>query len=909
MINFEELNADNVNSEIWAYLKANYTTGELLRIENAVNRMRDKPGLFGAYLGDVNLILIRETGNPVADAYILAHEMGHAFYKQELETALNNEALSRRLQKAYENDALYARYEEVYKERGNGKDEWYADQIARWAVEQYNGQKTAPKNQAEAHFKKLAAKFVALFKRFQATTKNLAKRVDNINTDFDAYMDEVIATRGVEANTRPRTAVEPETATTDFQSYLESILETNRQENTETGALSMEQKALPRAVRKAVVKEGGEARAAHWRRSLARATRPLMKFVSTADSVLRSYAGNELADMFYVRSQQAGTDGRLGMIGEVGRQVNIMLSDFRDQIGELDAPDVKAALREAAGKKTTAELQGKAKQIRLFLERVHEDYIAPSNTDIARLPNYFPIALDLLAIDAASDQFVDLLVAESPGLTRAEARKSVEKLKRLSQSLADDKPISLITEDEGGFSPTDPSAVAERRRLLTLDIDPDILAEQGFLLEPDLALANYFRHVVKRVEWNRATDNGTRVNQIIDNLDPEAKEVALSTIATYLGYQTSPLSPLWRKVNSYGQFFQFVTILPFVAFSSATDLAGPFINSKEFNMETFIDGFKQLIYAIKNPEERKQFARDLGLVTNETAANAWVTQAEQDYMEPAVRRASDVWFRMIGLDQLTKFSREFAAGMGVQFIVKHARNEFNNPRSERYLDELGLTAEEVLKWHADGRPLSTPEGKKVAQGVVRFTESSILRPNAAERPLWASDPHWALVWQLKSYFWAYYKVIAGGVFREFKTRAAENPGEQGKLNVAQLTASASVLALTAVATMPLAMLGLELREWAKYGLAWALPGVDPTTNYFRSDKMDWGEYLKELIDRSGFLGPLTLFAMANQQMEWGRSGISPILGPTAETMETVWRNGFDVGKTVQDRVIPIWNQL
>ena len=726
-------------------------------------------------------------------------------------------------------------------------------------------------------------------------------------------MDEIIATRGVAANTRPRTsartAAEPETATTDFQSYLESIFETNRRENIETGALSMEQKALPRAVRKAVVKEGGEARAAHWRRSLAKVTRPLAKFVGTADSVLRSYAGNELADMFYVRSQQAGTDGRLGMLGEIGVRKNQFLNDFRDQIGELDAPDVRAALEEAAGGETTAELQGKAKQIRLFLERVHEDYIAPSNTDIARLPNYFPIALDLLAIDAASDQFVDLLVAESPGLTRAEARKSVERLKRFSQSLADDKPISLITEDEGGFSPTNPSAVAERRRLLTLDIDPSILASQGFLLPPDQAFTAYMHHIVKRVEWNRATDNGARVNQIIDNLDPEAKEVALSTIATYLGYQTSPLGPVWRKVNSYGQFFQFVTILPFVAFSSVTDLAGPFINSKEFNMETFLDGFKQLAYAIKNPEERKQFARDIGLVTNETAANAWVSQAEQDFMDPAIRRASDVWFRMIGLDQLTKFSREFAAGMGVQFIVKHARNEFNNPRAERYLDELGLTAEEVLKWHADGRPLSTPEGKKVAQGVVRFTESSILRPNAAERPLWASDPHWALVWQLKSYFWAYYKVIAGGVFREFKTRAAENPGEQGKLNVAQLTASASVLALTAVATMPLAMLGLELREWAKYGLAWALPGVDASTDYFRSDKMDWGEYLKEIIDRSGFLGPLTLFAMADQQMEWGRSGISPILGPTAETMETVWRNGFDVGKTVQDRVLPVYNQL
>ena len=78
VINFEELNADNVNSEIWAYLKANYTTGELLRIESVVNRMRDKPGLLGTYPGDVNLIVIKETGNLAVAASILAQDMGHA---------------------------------------------------------------------------------------------------------------------------------------------------------------------------------------------------------------------------------------------------------------------------------------------------------------------------------------------------------------------------------------------------------------------------------------------------------------------------------------------------------------------------------------------------------------------------------------------------------------------------------------------------------------------------------------------------------------------------------------------------------------------------------------------------------------------------------------------------------------
>ena len=875
VFSFAELTSADPNSELWAALKANYSDADLVFIEQQIRLMQDDPSMLGRYLWNTNLIIVRESGNPLTDAYVLAHEFGHAFYHQEVKTALFNPALYKRLQAAYEADPLHDTYVEEY--GSLGIDEWHADQVARWAVKDYTSR--PPKNMPERHFKRIVKKLRRLWQELRRESKELSAghtvRFGNVNTDFD--------------------------------SYLNAVIKAKRDEDARSDALSITERIFPQAVHNAVVEEGGKAIALHWRKSLAEIARPLMRFVSTADSVLRSYAGDELADMFYVRSQQDDSDGRLGMLGQIGVTVHRFVNEFTDQIGDMNDPAVQAAFREAAGKKTTAELQGKAKQIRLFLERLHEEYIAPSNTDINRLPNYFPIALNLLAIDEAGDQFVDLLVAESPGLTRAEARKAVEKIKRLNQTAADDQPISLSPED--GFNPTDPSAIAERRRLLTLGIDPSILAEQGYLLPPDQAFMSYMHHVVKRVEWNRATDNGARVNQILETLDPEAREVALSTIATYLGYQTSPLSPLWRKVNSYGQFFQFVTILPFAAIGSITDLAGPIINAKEFNLDTFLDGFKQLVYTIKNPEERKQFARDLGLVTNETVANAWVTQAEQDYMDPAIRRASDVWFRMIGLDQFTKFSREFAAGMGVQFIVKHARNEFNNPRSERYLRELGLTAEEVLKWHADGRLLSTPEGKKVAQGVVRFTESSILRPNAAERPLWASDPHWALIWQLKSYFWAYYKVIGGGLMRELKTRIAENPGEEGKLNVAQLTAATSVLALTAVATMPLAMLGLELREWAKYGLAWALPGVSPKERYFRSDRMEWGDYLGEMVDRSGFLGPMSLVAMSNQQMEWGRSGMTPILGPTAETLETIWRNGFDVGKTITGRVLPIYNQL
>jgi len=137
---------------------------------------------------------------------------------------------------------------------------------------------------------------------------------------------------------------------------------------------------------------------------------------------------------------------------------------------------------------------------------------------------------------------------------------------------------------------------------------------------------------------------------------------------------------------------------------------------------------------------------------------------------------------------------------------------------------------------------------------------------------------------------------------------AENPGE---LNAAQISATLSVFALAAVATMPLAMLGMELREYAKTGLAWALPGVEPKARYFRTDRMDWDEYLFETIDRSGFLGPLSLGVMAHQQYEWDGpiGGATSILGPTAETITEALENGWRVDRTLKDRLLPVYNVL
>ena len=67
-----------------------------------------------------------------------------------------------------------------------------------------------------------------------------------------------------------------------------------------------------------------------------------------------------------------------------------------------------------------------------------------------------------------------------------------------------------------------------------------------------------------------------------------------------------------------------------------------------------------------------------------------------------------------------------------------------------------------------------------------------------------------------------------------------------------------LLLLSAGFMLPLAALGLETREWLKYLGQAVLPGVEATDRVFMSDYMSTPEYMINIIDRAGALGPWTM---------------------------------------------------
>ena len=870
--------------------------------------MKQNPDSAGRYIGfkDAHIILVDESAskNELETALVVGHELGHAVFQEELENTLGVPVLYKRLYAAFAERRNKPGAPKAYKGK-HGFEEWYADQFASWAamvvaknkadsasrvskIDRVNGRDREryiiDEGLVGAHFRRIATKLAAFHKEL---SKEFKKRFGKkaYNKDFSQYMEEVLKRN--ERNSK---------FTADQSGAQVATMPT------------YENKVLARAVAEAVEKDNRP----DWLVSTQKYVDKIIRsegfgavygVFATADSQLRKIAGNKLADMMYGRAQDRKNKGRnkLGFVKQSALAGNKWFNQLEDAIdGDLKDPDVQAAFAEAFSKTKTVDLETpNAIAIRKWFERLHDEYIGPSNTNINKRSDYTPVVLKLSEIHENPKAFVDLIMREDPEADRAKVERAVTRLVQFQQNTLDEVAVKI--------GEIDPAESTEAARKLTADIDPKVLAEAGFLEDPDVATIKYLGQIVKRVEWNRNTKDERGYDlykEELDKLTPSQRRDAQRIVEKYLGYNTNPLSPMWRNVQSVLTLLQIVALLPLATIGSLPELAGPMIASKEFGSIT--KGLKTIVKQVKDPEEARRLARDIGVVSSQSSANVLMSQAEMEWMNDSARAMTDGFFRITFLDQYTKFTREFAVNMGVKFIEEHANPKTQKRDSVRYLQELGIDANDVKVWQETNQVFTTPEGSRVEEALQRFVESSTLRPNAAERPVWASDPRFALVWQLKGFFYSYGKVLLAGAGREAGERL--DAGKGGKVPpVAAIGGAAGVIALMGVATLPLAMMGMELREHAKYGLAWALPGFDPDDkNYFRSDDLEWGEYLMAAFSRSFAAGPMSIASQMMQATDWGRGAFgaaSVALGPTAETFERVVTDG--IGSTVSNRLSPL----
>ena len=649
-------------------------------------------------------------------------------------------------------------------------------------------------------------------------------------------------------------------------------------------------------------------------------------FLQPAHNYLRKVAGKyapELARGMYSMSQSEEKTGTLNArVLLMYQRLNELdkLAPTKKTITGKTIPDLDAwepILREAEDDRIpTHQLSPEAQKVRQYLDDFYESYIRGVDEGVAKRSNFYPRILALADLQASPDmqaQLVTLLKEFNPEgpddvviynpNTGEEMSRSPGSFEQVVEALIRDRqdntdnPVPEIADVAIGTN--------EARAKYFTKIPNTRLREIGALEAANTSIRRYVEDMTKRLDYMdkfhteltsediaRIEAKGPKFKQAFSGRkvgdtvrgwqateillaripDEQNRAAARDAMKAMLGKTGLGMSPLMRKVNSVALSVNIMTYLTFATLASLPDLAGPILRSKDLSWDNLGEGLKQVRRYFTDTETMQQFARDIGVVTFDSLNTSLMQANELGHMTPTAQKYSDIFFRAIGLEWFTNFTRVFAAGMGEQFLIRQAN--INTDRSSRFLRELGVSRADIKVWDQNGRTFESPEGQRVQMALGRFVEESIVRPNAAERPVWASNPYTAIVWQLKSFFYAYGKNIVGGAMRETKNRYAED----GTLS------SASVpLVLGALTILPLTMVGLEIREWLKY------LGRGGDEKAFRSDNMRWGEYSGDIIDRAGILGPFGLILPILEAGKYGKSWWIPPLGPTAERLEDLAR--------------------
>lgn len=878
--------------------------------------MEANPSNFGKVItfGNASVVILNEQAFDVTTnqgisrqinlTYTLGHELGHVLYKQEINRLKQNKPLFDSMYKEFLNDAKknVKQYDSEF-----GFEEWYSDQMAMYLLDQKDpvGQKRTGKAKVAAYFNRLAK---AIRRFFDSLHQEIQTRFGaGINPKFNEYVNGITRQyrEGLTPEEMPITvkqSVQIDDMVAGAEKFIGSFV--GKKNATRFGA---QMKKILRGVAESEMAKD--------------ITDFTYRILAPADNYLRRISP-ELGRALYSRSQ---TQEAMGFFNKHPLLQNEYMNKFYDIFnltGEPTDADLtridevtRDAERLAAGTALqNPENRAQAQAVLDFFDDFWS-YVTNKDPELAKFKrlNFFTRQFDMALLEndpAARSRLVDVLEKNNPTTDRNILEDAVEKMIRYNENT---DGVSEV--DSDNLQDISIGMQKERAKFFenisdNSELRDDPNGEPDLLIPPHHAIRKYVSEVVKKTEYRDSVQvtvtekdaakdpkkfkvgqqlKGAEATEVLLNRieDPKKRSHARKAVQAMLGRAGMDMPGWLRTTQSYLLMLNAVTYLSFAAIASLPDLAGPTLRSKEMFLfsKTFNSEMRNYF---NNRKEMEAFARDVGVVTFDSVAHMYINAAEMGYMTENTKFYTQKFFKYTGLEFYTRFTRVFAAGMGKQFLIKHAND--NSAKSQEYLSELGVTAADVKAVQAADFNFETEAGQRVKQAIGRFVEESIVRPNAAERPVWASNPYFGLVFQLKSFFYAYGKNIVGGVIRNTESTFRRD----GKISTAAMPA---VYAATAL--IPLAVAGMELRELMKFlfsPITGAVDFNDKTDAFafdsrkFRNNNMSNSEYLIEAVDRSGALGAFTmLFPM----MEAGRFGdefYTPLLGPTVQRFEDIIKN-------------------
>jgi hypothetical protein len=493
----------------------------------------------------------------------------------------------------------------------------------------------------------------------------------------------------------------------------------------------------------------------------------------------------ELADMFHREPGREG--GGLPFLQNRAQQVGKRLNTLQDVLGGTTNEQRARALENMqAMKKPSSPLE---RNIKAWLEQMH-DYMTESGVkmfdpktkawkDMGRVENYFPRVWDKEIIRNKEAEF---LAALEPYIGKAQARETFNALTNGDGSLE-------LAENEHalGFTPWNPAVL---NRQFTF-INESNAHEFSPFQSKDMTeiLTSYAQRAVHRAEYAKTFGNGGEV--VAEKLrqarvqGATAEELTMAVKATMAmeGTLGHDFNPRLKEAMSAVITFENVILLPMALFSSLIDPLGVAMRSNDMSEAwgAFKSGIKGIADQVrkKGPDEQAEMAKLLGLIDDQNMLDAMGQVYNSMHMSKFLKKVNTQFFKFNGMEIWNQRMRVAAMMAAQRFIVK-------NLDHSRYMDELGIDKSDVFAL-PDGTIALTKDqiqaamGGKIGSGrspeeiekriqaaVFKFVDGAVLRPNAAHRPIWGSDPRFSLIFHLKQFTFSFQQTILARVGSEFE---------------------------------------------------------------------------------------------------------------------------------------------
>lgn len=529
-----------------------------------------------------------------------------------------------------------------------------------------------------------------------------------------------------------------------------------------------------------------------------------------------------------------------------------VLNDLGAKLADLPKETIAEALEilQTGGTQgTTPEARLAAREVRKVLAD-QLAYLRAAGVDVNDLgPDYFPRVYDAAYISKHQNEFQAVL--DKYGVQGDTMHK-----------------IIANGGTELGIEVDRPGLQAKKAR--KLDMIPD--AELAPFMQKDLyqILNSYVTQATRRAEWaRRFGDDSSRLHAMLAKAKNEgATDAQVEAAEKYVrgvnGTLGDDINPTARRLMGDMIVYQNIRLLPLAIFSSVVDPMGVLVRGGEVKdaWNTFKRGVREIPKGLRGDtslDESARIADTLGVIDNAALVHDLGALYSQGMVGNTARKINDAFFRFNLMEQFNRSMRVGATEAALKFMERHSTGTAS-AHSARWMRELGLMRGDVqvvngrvALTQADG--LTAAQEARVRTAVNRWVDGAVLRPDAADKPIWMNDPHWALVAHLKQFVYAFHHTILKRVGHEMRN---------GNYAPAMALASYVPVMIAADAAKGMLQNGGDEPEWKK----------------------NWGveDYLAHGVQRAGLLGVGQLGVDAYTDVQRGGTGVGALAGPTLEQL-------------------------